>query len=251
MVIPIDGGGRDTLYDVYTGLRDIARRLFSIGVIIEEIPVLGEVLASPFHQMSNVIFYLSNVWMGFYRGYWCVIDSIRDILSGNLLVELLDWLFPSWRGLSDYPLMWWLEIVYPALSSIDLLIYAPGSWVRDRLIEVFPFAADFLFDPAFGILELLLSFDPSWGDLLSNPEDFVIQLISYYLGEWGEFIIDPLGWLQGWLSVLLGLPPDFWSNPWGEGVDMILEVLDTERSSFRTRLLQVGERVLRMLWEGA
>jgi len=250
VVIPIDSGGRDVLYDIYLAIREIARKVSDIAASVEDVPVIGELLVWPLRSLSSFLFATSNVWIDFYHAYFDLMDAIKAVLNGEEIAVILDILFPSWRAITAYPLQWLLDVVRVVFPTVEALVFTPLNWLRDRLIEAYPDLGVFLSDPTGWLLDFLLSRHASWGEMLDNPEGFITSLIAYYVGEWGEFIADPLAYFRNILGSILGVEPAFWDDPWGSLLEILLEALDSKRASLKTTLLSVGEKVLRMLWEG-
>lgn len=242
--------GDELLDSLGWALYQAAMWFFRISDTIGGVPFLGQYLRWPFEWIGDQLETAAlAVWL-FAERYKGVTDFVGDLLSGQLLSELLGRLWWDWRTFIDDPAGYVIDIIADYWPEIALLLTDPGSLIEGWLWERVPWLYELLDDPWGWLAGVIEPHWPEWSRFVADPGATIGEwLDERYPGVW-QFLSDPDGWLKERIYDLTGLETAFWDDPVGWVRDYVIEHRDTHVENSRAWLYATGERLVRFFFEG-
>jgi len=240
----------DLLYDIVVALYQAYNFVTAFGYAMQGIPVIGTGVASHIFDVAHSISTLAGDMVQ-------LMTKVRDIeqwlnnLRYNRLVASL--ITEVWTDFS-------------AIAS------NPGYYIKTKMLEFVPYLEDWIWNPLGLLLSLIKTIDPDLSAIISggwhwirdkmyiympalvsfadNPFGYIRDTLNAYIPGMSTFLSDPVVWLKLKFTDELGVSYSFWYDPWRYVWEYVLTYVEGYVITYQTRLYRLGERILRLFWEG-
>lgn len=241
--------------DLYYTLRaladyiyDVRSSLFSLGVKINGVYLLGQYLYSHISTLSAYVGYIgsrvadaADDWLKFRAE---VMDKIGDNAGLAELIKYIDDILsivrdPAWfirSGIRQY---------FPVLADFD---HDASSTIINIVTRGTGLTYSFIMSPATFIAGQITS---ALGELIAfrnYPRDFIINKLSQYVPELREVLTDPRGWLRREVQTLYAGLSDFLRDPESYIVDKMVSGVERLFNSYASRLAKIAENIINRMF---
>lgn len=224
----------------------IGWRFHDIADDIQDVWLIGVYLSAPFRWLGNSFYTARDlVWNAETTVRW-IVQWVQGLLSGTVLIEL-------WTSIT-----WWFDqlyhnpdqFVHDALHRISYELYDiivdARMWVRNKVLDVFPYLDDIQFSPSTWIRNLLTVTYGYAVNFLESPVSFVIDTVTFNFPELSEFIRSPTAYIEGKLAYKYPFLYNFFNAPIVTIVDWLTQqypdlydIIYSPRLWLRSRLADV------------
>jgi hypothetical protein len=251
MSIPTDPSGQPTfLQRVREALYDAAGQFSDFANRLERIPVIGAYPAAACRDAASFLRKAGISLYDFEQHWKAVRDFAKSLEDRWGLDNLIRGIWSEWFDFRANTRNWLSIKLSQLLSTWSELKSDAALWVRHRLQSFWSDAENLIRDPASWVRERLRSF---WGEaetLIRDPRAWLAGKLQQHWPELYSFATDSTTWVKTKLAGFLGVPYSFWADPWGYMYDRFLTLLEQKAQAEKERLQRLGERLLRLLWEG-